>query len=62
MTKDWMIYKDRQNRIHLTCGVCGYTLPDAEKEIPDTCPRCRTRIFNEDKFYAGREEERKCSN
>lgn len=61
MKKDWMIYKDRQNRIHITCGVCGYTLPDAE-EIPDTCPRCRTRIFNKDEFYAGREEERKCSN
>lgn len=60
MRKDWLIYKDRQGRIHVTCGVCGYTLPE-RAEIPDTCPRCRTEIIKEE-FYAGRREERKCSN
>lgn len=52
---DWMLWKDRKNRIHVRCSECGYELGPGE-EIPDSCPRCKTRILNRDRFYTGRKE------
>ena len=42
-TADWMIWKDKENKIHVHCSECGHTLSETDP-IPEKCPNCQSNM------------------